>query len=271
MSMEIKACTFISAADGTEWKIVPAGDGAVLSRRTGKKKLFFRSAEKKELGIEYLRNLDAFFGAFAPEAAPVMAAGGDLVRVLCANGTIAISSARPLPEGAEGLFDDLRRYFAACFAGTAEPVRLSFSSFDGGGPEFDFTAETGGVFTWTARRDYPRADHDQPCGAGYDAIFTLYPLRKGSAEGLLTFAERRLAKGSFARQSGESAPAFLRRAAAGGADCFETLAAALERKYYAGSPAELSRGFAPVFRRSVRALKRQLRRAVKQPADIAEL
>ena len=156
MSMEIKACTFISAADGTEWKIVSAGDGAVLSRRAGKKKLFFRSAEKKELGGEYLQNLDAFFGAFTPEAAPAMAAEGDLVRVICKSGTIALSSSQALPEGAEGLFDDLRRYFAACFAGTAEPVRLSFSSFDGGGPEFGFSAETGGVFTWTARRSYAR-------------------------------------------------------------------------------------------------------------------
>ena len=85
---------------------------------------------------------------------------------------------------------------------------------------------------------------------------------RNSAEGLLTYAER-----SFKRLPGESAHSFLRRigASAGSsgpaagpafAQSFETLAAALEGRYYGGSAPVLPAGFARGFRRDVLAAAR---------------
>lgn len=58
---------------------------------------------------------------------------------------------------------------------------LTVSSFDGGGPEFEFITDEPSVISWDVTREYGRADHDQIDGAAYDVTVTLHALKEGSA------------------------------------------------------------------------------------------
>ena len=69
--------------------------------------------------------------------------------------------------------------------GPADPggcaATLTFSSFDGGGPEYDFITDEPSVISWDVTREYGSPDHDKIDGAAYDVIVTLHALKEGSA------------------------------------------------------------------------------------------
>ena len=65
---------------------------------------------------------------------------------------------------------------------------LSFSSFDGGGPEYEIVLDDPTIAEWDSRREYDRPDHDQLTGAAYTEIFTFTGLKPG--ETALTVSAR---------------------------------------------------------------------------------
>ena len=87
-----------------------------------------------------------------------------------------------------------------------------------------------------------------------------YLLHRNTPDGLLTFAERRLARAGAGRAAGESAPGFLRRAAGlfpeADTACLEQLADCLERSYYGGSRERPEAGFAGRCRKALRRICR---------------
>ena len=82
--------------------------------------------------------------------------------------------------------------FAGCGKGkTAEepvntsgkPVQtatLSFSSFDGGGPEYNALTDDPDLLDITMERVYRDKNHEEIDGAGYDEVFTIRGLKQGS-------------------------------------------------------------------------------------------
>ncbi len=60
-------------------------------------------------------------------------------------------------------------------------VFLSFSSFEGGGPEYDVVLDTE-IVTYKASREYNNANHKRLRGAGYKVIFTFTGVTPGETE-----------------------------------------------------------------------------------------
>jgi len=56
---------------------------------------------------------------------------------------------------------------------------LSFSSFDGGGPEYSVTVEDPSIVSWTSRRDYADENHEELDGASYTVRFEFTGLKEG--------------------------------------------------------------------------------------------
>ena len=60
-------------------------------------------------------------------------------------------------------------------------VRLSFDSFDGGGPEFSVQIADPEIVSCTRTKQYDREDHDEMTGAGYSVTFTFCGRKAGEA------------------------------------------------------------------------------------------
>ena len=58
---------------------------------------------------------------------------------------------------------------------------LTFDSFDGGGPEYEFVTDEPDVITWETVKEYARADHADLDGAAYTVTVTVRALKEGSA------------------------------------------------------------------------------------------
>lgn len=176
---EIDGCTLFIHSENIQRSIYKKGSKAEAVERSGNKKLLSDKELKTSVRIEILRSLDIFFDSLDFEMWETVAAqGGDYVRVDykgCAYYTCDSE-----------IIADTKRYFDAVFSGGIEPAVLTFSSFDGGGPEYSFKTETKGIFTWYCSVRYNKENHEELCGAGYDIFYELYPLRKGSATARIT-------------------------------------------------------------------------------------
>ena len=56
---------------------------------------------------------------------------------------------------------------------------LTFSSFDGGGPEYSIKIDDPSIITYDSSRHYHQPNHEELDGAGYDVIFTFTGLKPG--------------------------------------------------------------------------------------------
>ena len=61
-----------------------------------------------------------------------------------------------------------------------EPATLTYSSFDGGGPEYEVAIEDPSVVACTSSRKYDKPDHDEMTGASYNVIFSFPGLKEGT-------------------------------------------------------------------------------------------
>ena len=61
-------------------------------------------------------------------------------------------------------------------------AKLSFHSFDGGGPEYSVKIDDPSIVSCTSRRDYGKKNHEVIDGAAYNVIFTLKGLKAGTTE-----------------------------------------------------------------------------------------
>lgn len=185
MLKEIKTLTYFNPETKIKYSLYYKKDGAEIVKSALDKK--HSTQEKKTLPKECLRNLDIFFGSydFSVLSTETPEFGDKEVIVLEHNGTLYnICSGDSFED--ENVFEDIRRYLEVCFDEKLKPVRLSYHSFDGGGPEYTFVSEIKGIFTWYCERVYSKADHETLCGAGYEVVYTLYPLRKGKATALIS-------------------------------------------------------------------------------------
>ena len=67
----------------------------------------------------------------------------------------------------------------------SKEVTLRFDSFDGGGPEYNVIIKDESIVSYTAVREYAKADHDMMTGAGYDMVYTFTGLKPGKTDMLI--------------------------------------------------------------------------------------
>ena len=58
-------------------------------------------------------------------------------------------------------------------------AELRFHSFDGGGPEYDFSIENPEIADYSTERKYNKPDHEELDGAGYDIVLTITGKKAG--------------------------------------------------------------------------------------------
>ena len=58
-------------------------------------------------------------------------------------------------------------------------AELRFHSFDGGGPEYDFSIENPEIADYSTERKYSKPDHEELDGAGYDIVLTITGKKAG--------------------------------------------------------------------------------------------
>ncbi len=178
------------------WCISPEGEG-----------------EKVELEEEYIQCLDIFFKSydieFWQEEAPKdrdtkgtefdpaeemdsEAGVTDSAYLYCSisfyDGTRTYSRTfEEAEEGGEGegLFKECEQFLQCLYQEAPKPLVLTYPSFDGGGPSYTMTIHQPGIFTWFCRKVYHSPDHDQVCGAGFDYVYKLYPVRCGTASAVI--------------------------------------------------------------------------------------
>ncbi|MCR4615646.1 MAG: hypothetical protein K5756_05810 [Clostridiales bacterium] len=61
-------------------------------------------------------------------------------------------------------------------------AKLSFHSFDGGGPEYSIKIDDPSVVSCTSKRDYGKKNHEVIDGAAYDVIFKFKGLKSGTTD-----------------------------------------------------------------------------------------
>lgn len=64
--------------------------------------------------------------------------------------------------------------------GFEDSPQLSFSSFDGGGPEYEAIIENPEIVQCSAERDYGSENHEELDGASFNMIFTFKGLKAGT-------------------------------------------------------------------------------------------
>lgn len=181
MVKEIKSCEYFNQKEKVKYSIKYKNDKAEITKSNIEKKDM--TEEKKLIKKEYLSNLDIFFERYDFENFN--------------RGEDELNSSEGVKIEREGrfytcfknenrIFDDIKKYLEMCFCNAVNPVELRFHSFDGGGPEYAFKTEVKGIFTWYCERVYYKPEHEQLCGAGFDVIYYLYPLRVGEASAVIT-------------------------------------------------------------------------------------
>ncbi len=183
MLKEITFCSYYEGETKTQLEISSQNGMAVISQSDG------ILTKKRTADINYLRNLDIFFIDSEPELwgnNDISDEATDILTIEIENVKHTLYRTPSLSEKNKQLMSDIRKYLRVCFDCPPSPKTISCHSFEGGGPEYQFQTVVKGIFTWYSQRQYAKADHERLCGAGYDAIFSLYPLRTGTGTAILT-------------------------------------------------------------------------------------
>lgn len=184
MIKEVTYCRFTDVSDGIIWSAEISENEALFKKSSVNGS--FKTQEKKT-DIRFIQSLDIFFDLCFPEEWGSYEDTDDADKLfLIRDGREYKISYDTRSDLIKNMFSDLKRYFRCCFEGTARPCELRFDSFDGGGPEYGFRTEKKGVFTWYSSRQYYNADHEKLCGAGYDVVFSLFPMRSGISSAVIT-------------------------------------------------------------------------------------
>ena len=187
MIKEVKFCSLTDVSAGIQWTVEISGKEALFTKKPLDRKNI-RKPEEKKMDIRFIQSLDIFFNLCPPEDWDAPAENAEEVDRLFVKRDghdYEVSSDAEI-DFIPAMFEDLKRYFTCCFEGTIKPYDMYLHSFDGGGPEYEFKTEKKGIFTWYCEKHYQKADHEEMCGAGYDVIYSLFPMRKGKASALLT-------------------------------------------------------------------------------------
>ena len=184
MNLTIQKCIYYCKNDDTTWEFSYSDADAIITKKVGNK-----NVKKKLLDKEYLKNLDVFFRISEMEkweSSDIKKSKEDFVLVVTCDKEYFLTRSQSIILKEESIYDDLHRYFEFCFDEKIKPTVLSFHSFDGGGPVFDLKMEVSDIFTWCSKRNYYKEDHENLCGAGYDVVYTFYPLRVGVGVATIT-------------------------------------------------------------------------------------
>ena len=184
MIKEVTLCRLTDVSDGIIWSAEISENEALFKKASVNGS--FKTQEKKT-DIRFIQSLDIFFDLCFPEEWGAFEDSDDADKLfLIRDGLEYQVSSDAGSDLITNMFSDLKRYFRCCFEGTARPCELRFDSFDGGGPEYEFRTEKKGIFTWYSSRRYYNADHEKLCGAGYDVVFSLFPMRSGISSAVIT-------------------------------------------------------------------------------------
>ena len=145
----------------------------------------------KELPVEYINNLDIFFRIYDTdkwESIPYRKSTDieKTISIRTNDKEYNLSSLQDINKEEKSIFNDLKRYIESYYKESFKPIVLSFHSFDGGGPIYNLKMIKSDIFTWYSKRKYYNANHENLCGAGYDVIYTFFPLRKGKGSAKVT-------------------------------------------------------------------------------------
>ena len=182
----LTGCIFRCDDQKTEWRVSGGENEAVLETRKEGIKTGERAVDP-----EILLNLEALLCDCRLEEWETLPKkqGAFVSKTLILQrekGETTLTDDRELPAPKQAIWEDLERWFLANAAGTLTNGELRFDSFDGGGPVYSVSLFPKGIVTWSSKRFYARENHEELCGAGYEVLFTLHPLRTGVTEAVVT-------------------------------------------------------------------------------------
>ena len=82
-------------------------------------------------------------------------------------------------EGAGKIIRNVRCFLESYLKEDKETVTMTFSSFDGGGPEYSAEIEDGSIAEISREKKYDKPDHDEVDGAGYKVIYNITGKKPG--------------------------------------------------------------------------------------------
>ena len=77
-------------------------------------------------------------------------------------------------------------YDPTAYVDSGEPAKLTYHSFEGGGPEYSAEIEDGQILFCSSRRYYADDDHEELDGAGYDVVLIFTGLKSGETDVTIT-------------------------------------------------------------------------------------
>ena len=168
----MKRCNYHSQATGVDFEIAQVDDAAALIRRG--------EEEGKRIDIRFLQCLDPFF-AYCDVPLSEGIEAGEAILIETEQTTRIIVKT----QENERLFADLARLLQKVYDQTLPQKEFRFPSFDGGGYRYEVETLDPGIYTWFSIRKYHCADHERLCGAGYDVVITIFPLREGKGTSVI--------------------------------------------------------------------------------------
>ena len=180
----IEKCIYYLKDEQIEWVIENDNDIALMTKKTSNSNL------AKKMNKEILSNLDIFFSdldftGWDTSSFNESSVNDDTVVIISEGVSYKLSKGDELNQNNKKIFLDLYNYFNIYFENEIKPITLSFHSFDGGGPIYEIKLENKGIVTWYSQIKYYNDNHENLCGAGYDVIYTLYPMRKGKTTAIV--------------------------------------------------------------------------------------
>lgn len=183
--LEVKKLVYFDEENNLFWEIEKKKDRAHLERRVKAKAFFLNKEDKKDLDKRFIENLDIIFKDLElPE--PIekfeLGNGEEYIVVNIDNKNYILRKGEFIDDE---IFLTIKRYLTCIFEHDIEPIKLSFSSFDGGGPSYKLEMKEKGIYTWYSSREYRNPNHDIMCGSAFDVYLYLYPLRPGIATAII--------------------------------------------------------------------------------------
>ncbi len=205
MHKRVEECSFYDSSENIIYKLYRKNDSmAILEKVKVDSKNMAADCEIFEKTIEILSNLDIFFRDIDEEmwcetdedynivndvessAESFVVTNKEIISIIYEGKRLRSYSTDTGEIKENKIFNDIRNYFKYAMEKENSTVKLVYDSFDGGGPEYSFEIKNPGIFTWYSRRHYMNENHEEMCGSGYNVIFTLYPLRTGKAQAIIT-------------------------------------------------------------------------------------
>ncbi|MBQ6595574.1 MAG: hypothetical protein IJH78_07965 [Clostridia bacterium] len=128
-----------------------------------------------------LKKLDDYISAHDPEtwddlpATELIALDAPMTRVTATwsdGRSYSVSDSEEMPGGTWSFLNTVETYMRSFAAKRSEDFTLSFSSFEGGGPEYSIEVEEPIHVDWTVAKSYGEKEEPLPPGSSYNVLYT---------------------------------------------------------------------------------------------------